>query len=80
MVTAWPVIVPLQRELGLNLFTHRGQRLEVLPGVMRSEGPRMNLVDGQMDVNVVSVLMHHADTLVPRETQGFADAILDRMQ
>ena len=74
------VVVWLQAVLTLERRAQRGQRAVRLERLVHRVPFRMDLVDGDVQVQVVGVAMHRAHALVVAVTQARAQARLDRGQ
>jgi hypothetical protein len=77
---AWFVVVPLQPVIAFQGRAKLGQRtMRVVRFVHRVPG-RVNLVDGDVDVQVVGVVMNGTDALMLAITQPGADTLFNRLE
>jgi hypothetical protein len=74
------VVVALQPVLAFQLLAELAQRLVVAVRVVDRVAGRVNLVDGDVQVEVVGVVVHGTDALMLGVAQSLADSPLDRLQ
>jgi hypothetical protein len=74
------VVVALQPVLAFQLLAELAQRLVVAVRVVDRVAGRVDLVDGDVQVQVVGVVVHGTDALMLAVAQSLADSPLDRLQ
>jgi hypothetical protein len=74
------VIVFLPAVVQLELLANLGQRVVIAVGSVDGKARAMDLVDGDVHVQVVGVVVHHADSLVVGESERIAYAFFDLRQ
>ena len=72
-----PVVRPGQSMFDLQLGADLLQPIVIVPRLDIPQRPRMNLVDGNVQVPVVGVLVHRRDALMLGEADRRADRVLD---
>jgi hypothetical protein len=77
---AWFVVVALQAVVALQGRAEFGQRPVRVVRLVHRVPRRVNLVDGDVDVQVVGVVVNGTDTLMLAEAKPRADAFLNRPQ
>ena len=71
------MVVGLQSEGGLEFLAQLAERRVVVVRRVDGVAGRVNLVDGDVDVEVVRVVVRGTHTLVLAKAQAFAQALLD---
>ena len=74
------MIVLRQAKFYFQLFTHLAQGLVIVVRLVKRVATRVYLVDGDVNVQVVRVVMHSADALMIAVAQCSAQACLDGFQ
>jgi hypothetical protein len=74
------VVVALQPVFAFQLLAELAERLVVAVRVVDRVAGRADLVDGDVQVQVVGVVVHGTDALMLAVTQSLADSPLDRLQ